>query len=176
MTASCEHRVYVQSVDFTRQPRSRCRIRRRSFGQQDHHCWGVGCVVGCERNASRRRAQPRVEPKSPTLGGSSGSSGFTGTYAGARQRCPQNLDPRRPGGAHDGSGPGAGGSVLDITLHLTASLAEADHSVVRGTESLFGPFGGLASSGSPAIAMNAEANRFHSLLWVQSQFGVCPGS
>src|SRR5512133_4079453 len=38
--------------------------------------------------------------KSPTFGGSSGKSGVTGTYAG--------------------SGVWAGGSVVDITLHLTA--------------------------------------------------------
>lgn len=115
--------------------------------------------------------------KSPTLGGSSGSSGLTDTYAGAAPEVPS--EPRSempPGGAHDGSGLGAGGSVLDITLHLTASFAEADHSIVRGTESLFGPFGGFGFVGLARTAMNAEANRFHSLLWVQSQFGVCPGS
>jgi hypothetical protein len=35
---------------------------------------------------------------------------------------------------------------------------------------------GLAFVGLARRAMNAGANRFHSLLWVQSQFGVCPGS
>ncbi len=63
------------------------------------------------------------------------------------------------------------------SLSISQPLSpEADHSVVRGTESLFGPFGGFGFVRLARIAMNAEANRFHSLLWVQSQFGVCPGS
>lgn len=116
--------------------------------------------------------------KSPTLGGSSGSSGFTGTYAGAAPEVPsERRSETPPGRAHDGSGVGAGGSVLDITLHLTASHSRGRPQRRAGHGESIRPFRRvLASSGSARMAMNAEANRFHSWLWVQSQFGVCPGS
>ena len=115
--------------------------------------------------------------KSPTLGGSSGSSGFTGTYVGALPEVPS--EPRSetpPGGAHDGSGPGAGGSVLDITLHLTASRRRGRPQRRAGHGESIRPFPRVWLVRLARIAMSAEANRIHSLLWVQSQFGVCPGS
>jgi len=99
---------------------------------------------------------------SPTLGGSSGSSGVTGTYAGPAPGAPSGLRSETPprlghdGSAHDGSGGRFGGSVLDITLHLTASVTETDHSIVRGTESLFGPSRAPRQSTSSArMAMTA---------------------
>jgi hypothetical protein len=85
--------------------------------------------------ASRASSQ-----NSPTLGGSSGSSGVTGTYAGA-SGAPSAPSPAAPlGPALDGSGGCAGGSVVDITLHLAASIRmRLTTALRRGTESLFGP-------------------------------------
>src|SRR4029450_13787967 len=60
--------------------------------------------------------------KSPTFGGSSGSSGVTGTYAGRAPGASSKPGEEEPEPAHDSSGDPAGGSVLDITLHLAASI------------------------------------------------------
>jgi hypothetical protein len=85
--------------------------------------------------------------KSPIFGGSSGSSGVTGTYAGPAA-CPSS----KPGWEvlgllHDSFGPPAGGSVFDIALHLATSMRdEAERRAVRGTESLFGHYRPKSSS------------------------------
>ena len=86
--------------------------------------------------------------KSPTFGGSSGSSGVTGTYAGPAASPSSKPGWEVLGLLHDSFGPPAGGSVFDIALHLATSMRdEAERRAVRGTESLFGHYRPKSSSG-----------------------------
>jgi hypothetical protein len=90
--------------------------------------------------------------KSPTFGGSSGSSGVTGTYAGPAASPSSKPGWEVPGLFHDSFGPPAGGSVFDIALHLATSIRdEAERRTVRGTESLFGHYRPKAPQASDAV-------------------------
>ena len=63
------------------------------------------------------------------------------------------------------------------SLSISQPLSQRPTTALCGARRVYSALSaGFGFVGLARAAMNAEANRFHSLLWVQSQFGVCPGS